>query len=169
MPVARLPITHMLTPSQLQSALLSQLAQTDKRAGQRFAGGSRKAVTQRQTFYLDDLHLAATSSRPNGDPISPVLKLVTFAASQKALADTARNFRHDLHGVRFLASCTPDTLPSMFPLLGSVFAPVPLLPLSDEALHRMFSRSIQLWLQQFPTESVGDQEALSEVYAYIHT
>ena len=44
-----------------------------------------------------------------------------------------------------------------------MFNPVPFLPPSDECLHQIFSRSVLLWLQQFPESAVGDAEVLAEV------
>ena len=165
LPVTRLPITHTLTSQQLQSAMLSRLALSDKRAGQKLAGGSRRAATQWQTFFLDDLHLAAVSRCKGGDSSSPVLQLVNFAAVERSLIEMSRNYRHDLHNIRFLASCTPDTLGDVFPLVGAVFNPVPFLPLSDTALYQVFAGNVQMWAQQFPSDSIGDQKALSMVCA----
>lgn len=77
--------------------------------------------------------------------------------------DATRNYQHDLHNVRYIASCEPSGLRGMSSRLSSVFNLVPFLPPSEDCLQRIFSQSVLLWLQQFPDTAVGDPELLAEV------
>ena len=106
---------------------------------------------------------SCSSKALGADAAVPVLETVRFAISQGVLLDLTRNYQHDLHSVRYIGSCTPQGFAHVVPSLGGLLNPLPLLPPSDEALQQVFSRSVLLWLQQFPAATIGDAEFLAEV------
>ena len=111
------------------------------------------------------MHALGTGSSCSSqtDVAAPVLETVRFAASQEVLFDFTRNFQHHLHSVRYIGSCTPRGFSHVVPSLGGLLNPLPFLPLSDEALQQVFSRSTLLWLHQFQKATIGDPEFLAEV------
>ncbi len=167
MPLTRLPVTHTLTAAALQGAILDKVAQLERRVGQKLSGkkSSTVAISQKCVFFLDDLHLA----RGNDEALClaksarPVVEVLRYAASQGSLPDYSRNYQHDLHNVRYIASCTPIGFSRLSSRLGGTFHPILFLPPSDECLQQIFSRSVLVWLQQFPETATGETELLAEV------
>ena len=86
-----------------------------------------------------------------------------YLLPQDSLLDATRNYQHDLHNVKYIASCVPSALMRMSPQLLSLFNLVPFLYPSDDCLQCIFSKSVLLWLQQFPEAAVGDAMPLTEV------
>ena len=86
-----------------------------------------------------------------------------YPLPQDSLLDATRNYQHDLHNVKCIASCVPSALMRVPPQLLSLFNLVPFFYPSDDCLQRIFSKSVLLWLQQFPEAAVGDPMPLTEV------
>lgn len=168
-PLTRLQITHTLTPAALQAAVLDRVVQLERRAGQKLSGkkSSTLAISQKCVFYLDDLHLARGYDSGDGllsaKSSSPLIEAVRYAASQGSLPDYSRNYQHDLHNIRYIASCTPSGFSRVSSRLARTFHPVPFLPPSAECLQQIFSRNVLIWLQQFPESATGETELLAEV------
>ncbi len=169
MPLTRLPVTHTLTPAALQASILDKVTQLERRAGQKLSGkrSSTVTVSQKCVFFLDDLHLAqgydSDGALLTSVSSSPVVEAVRFAASQGSFPDFSRNYQHNLHSIRYIASCTPSGFSQVLSRLGRTFNPVPFLSPSDESLQQIFSRSVLMWLQQFPESATGNTELLAEV------
>ena len=164
-PLTRLPITHTLTPLQLQQNLLDRITQLEKRVGQRLGGASKKTSSIKNVFFLDDIHLASQVVQPQSlvTKHSPLLEIVRFAVDQKQLVELQRDYRHMLNNVRYIASSVPGEFWRLPIQLCHSFNLVPFFPPSDAHLQRVFSQSVLLWLQQFPDTTLGDPESLSSV------
>ena len=185
LPVTKLQMSPTLSPAQLQEFILERVGHLERRGSQRLVGGgrgaSKLASSMRSTFFLDDIHLASSTSRTvvsdrvvgEESVCSPVLELARFAVQHHHLFDISRSYSHSLNNVHYMASCTPWEywkLPHQF---SHSFNPVPFLPPSDQCLHRVFSCSVLQWLQQFPdTATGGDPQPLAEVSilsSYLHS
>ena len=86
-----------------------------------------------------------------------------YPLPQESLLDATRNYQHDLHNVKYIASCVPSALMGISPQLHSLFNLVPFFYPSDDCLQRIFSQSVLLWLQQFTETAVGDPMPVAEV------
>ena len=159
-----------LTPSHLQSFIISRLSQLRKRQG-----NSKKLYTQKAIFFLDDLHmtspfLAANAMTRNNAkealfmhcPI-PVMELVKDMLENGQLHDTSRNYQHSLSSVQLLASSTPNGIHRLPVKLLRQFRVVPFFPLSADGLCKIVQHKLFPWLQTFPLESVENTKTLSWV------
>lgn len=169
LPITRLQITPAITPSQLQEKFLTRISAIEKRAAQRHTHGGRK-TSNKCVFFLDDVHLASKGvvndsfSLPGSRHLSSaVLELTRFASIHHQLYDYSRNYQHTLNNVRFISSCTPEEYLRLPIEFSRAFNPVPFIPPSDECLKHIFSRSVLLWVQQFPESSMGDPDIFAEV------
>ena len=124
--------------------------------------GSRKIGIPGQNclFFLDDLHL---SYRENPqDSHTPVTQLVSFASRHSCLFTFPDESVCYMSNIQYLASSLPGhQYTHLAHLLGS-FHPVPLFPLSDQALHTIFSTTVQMWFKKFPNAAIGDPETLAK-------
>jgi hypothetical protein len=124
--------------------------------------GSRKIGIPGQNclFFLDDLHL---SYRENPQDFqTPVTQLVSFASRHSCLFTFPDESVCYMSNVQYLASSFPGhQYTHLTHLLGS-FHPVPLFPLSDQALHTIFSTTVQMWFKKFPNAAIGDPETLAK-------
>ena len=158
--IIRIPITCIETPLCLQSSILTKLAQEEKKTGQKLVGSSRR-LQRKVAFVLDDIHLAPKyDSTAVTSCTSPILELVTFMVSNHKLVDFARGCDHILNS-RFAVITTPGDYWRLPTRLTRKLCRLPFFPPSDECLHQVFSRSIELWLQAFP--SIGDVDQVINV------
>ena len=177
LPVTKVQMSPTLTSLQLQELILERVSQLDKRSGHRLVGGvrggaSKLASSMRSTFFLDDIQLALSMSDSGGRigerVCSPVLELARYAIQQHQLVDFSRSYSHSLNNVHYITSCTPGEYWKLSHQLSHSFNPVPFLPPSDECLHKVFSRSVLYWLEQFPDSATGgDPEPLAKVRSFI--
>ena len=176
LPITRLQITSAISPSQLQEKFLTKINAIEKRGGQRHTRGGRK-TSNKCVFFLDDVHLASKGAVNNSSTLpssrsfsktSAVLELTRFASIHHQLYDYSRNYQHTLNNVRFISSCTPEEYLKLPIEFSRAFNPVPFIPPSDDCLKNIFSRSVLVWVQQFPESSMGDPEVFAEVlYMYM--
>ena len=175
MSVCHLPITHLLTPVQLQADLLERLSQLEKKLGQRWTGGGGGKKSQHKTiFFLDDIHLTSKHSSgaapdlegvcdPSTDPppsapptdlACPLLELVCYMQRHRRLRDFTRVCEH-LLSPRVVASSTPEEYWRLPVRLTRGMCRLPFLLPSDRCLHQIFCRSVRPWLEAFPLEDAG--------------
>ena len=163
--LTRFPITCSLTAPQLHTALCSKTTEASRVDKMRW--GSRRIGIPGQNclFFLDDLHLSYhdnlqnerdTQTRPS------VTQLVSFASCQNCLFAFPDESVCYMSNIQYLASSLPGhQYTHLTHLLGS-FHPVPLFPLSDQALHTIFSTSVQMWFKKFPNAATGEPETLAK-------
>lgn len=159
----RLAVNHLLTPVQLQLDIKESLAQMEKKSGHRFLGGGKRPQ-QKHAFFLDDVHLASTPVEPNPSTSaefslppcsrSPLLELIRYMLGHRKLTDFARTYEHLLVS-KFVAMSTPGDYWRLPVRFTRGLCRVPFLPPSDECLHRIFARSINVWLEGFPLRDVA--------------
>lgn len=165
MATTSLPITSSLTPANLQTAIISRLSQLKKRQG-----SSKKSAIQRNTFLLDNLHLASHHpyTQQQGDlPISsnaiPIVQLVTYMAEHCLIPDLNRIYQHSINGIRLLGTATLNGVTKLTPSLLRHLIVVPFISVSNEGLCLIGQQKLQPWLQKFPLESLEIVETLSHV------
>ena len=153
----RLPVTHLLTPVQLQMDIKEKLAQMDKKAGHRILGGSRRAQ-QKHAFFFDDIHLASKNSVVGScglsDSHSPLLELICYMLRHRKLTDFTRSYEY-LLASKFVALTTPTDYWRLPSRLTRGTCRLPFFPPTDKCLHKIFSRSIYQWLEAFPLQNVS--------------
>lgn len=163
MSMNRLPVTHLLTPVQLQLDITEKVAQMDKKSGHRLLGGAKKAQ-QKHAFFLDDLHLASkpcpvehrnlsAEFTPSQSPHPPLLELIRYMLGHRKLTDFARSYEHPMAS-KFVAMSTPADYWRLPVRLTRGMCRVPFLPPSDECLHKIFASSTKPWLEAFPLGDV---------------
>ena len=167
--LTRFPITRSLTAPQLHSALSGKVTEVTRADKMRW--GSRKIgmTGQKCLFFIDDLHLSSCNYHLCGDrnPDSPpapasIPELISFCSHHSCLFDFPEDTLCYTHNVQYMVSTLPgQQYTHLTQLLGS-FHPVPLFPLSDSALHTIFSTSLQLWFKKFPNTPLGDPEPLAK-------
>lgn len=168
LPLGELPVSHLLTPVQLQVAIKEKLVQLEKKSGQRFLTGSRRNV-QKHAFFLDDIHLAnmegssaspSTGSGGRGSCMDcPVLELLRYMLSHRKLTDFTRCYEHLLNS-KFVFTSTPDDYWRLPVRFTRAMCRLPFLPPSDKCLHGIFSCTISPWLEGFP---LGDAPLMANV------
>ena len=160
--ISKLPIHGLVTSAQLQTLIIDKLTILEKKSGQRLLGGSKKAQ-YRNVFFLDDLHSTLKLSASDGDDevSSPVLELLRYMLGHGKLSNFMRTCEHLLNS-RFVTVTTPGDYWRLPIRMTRAVCRMPFLPPSDQCLHQIFSRSLSLWLDEFPlqdTEEVADVSA----------
>lgn len=159
-----LPVSHLLTPVQLQVAIKEKLVQLEKKSGQRFLTGSRRNV-QKHAFFLDDIHLAdmegstsappSTGCRGHGCQDCPVLELLRYMLCHHKLTDFTRCCYEHLLSSKFVFTSTPDDYWRLPVRFTRTMCRLPFLPPSDKCLHSIFSCTVSPWLEGFPLEDAS--------------
>ncbi len=150
--ISRLPTNGLLTPIQLQTNIVEKLTLLEKKSGQRLFGGSKKSQF-RNVFFLDNLHstLTLSDTDTDGDVPSPILELMRYMLCHCKLTNFMRTCEQLLNS-RFFAISTPGDYWRLPIRMTRTMCRVPFLPPSDECLHQIFSRSLNLWLEEFPLQ-----------------
>lgn len=152
-----------MSGSQLHTALSSKVTELTRRDQMKW--GSRKIGIRGQTslFFLDDLHLGChRQSTPTSPPHTSVVEVVSFVSRHSCLFDYPDNTLCYMDDIVYIASCLPGNQYQLLPQLLGSFHPVPLFPLSDKALHTIFSLRVQVWFKKFPNAAIGEPEVLAK-------
>lgn len=160
--VSRIAITPFLTPLQLQTSILDKLAQQNKQHRQRVALSKLSAMMP-SALYLDDLHLAYPGNQLPLNSGSPLLETVQYLVYHQKIADPLRSWYGNKLNFKYLASCTPDSYWRLPVRLTRAMCLLPFFPPSDECLHQLFSRSLQLWLTSFSSSALGNAKQMAMV------
>ena len=168
------PISHTLSSSSLQSSIITKLSQLRKRQG---AGTSKKFVSQRNTFILEDLHLASNitmKETSNFDEdlfevsdFSAIVEMLSMIIEHQRLLDRTRYYTHSLKGIRFLATSTDMGTRQLSMKVLRRFNAVPFLPLSDISMQHIVQRRVSSWVNRFHLETEESNEALCTV-SHVH-
>ena len=115
-------------------------------------GSSRKTGSSRYIIFLDDVHTGNKSCQ----------YLVYQVLSQHTMMDPHRSYyQHPLYNTSIIASHTPHH--SVDHRLAAKMCRVPIYPITDNTLHKIFHKSTRLWLQQFPEGTIEDTSLLANV------
>lgn len=164
------PVSHMVTSSSLQSSIISRLSQLKKRQG---GGSSRRFASQRNTFLLDDIHLASRMTL--GDEsyenakhlvmadVTSLTETMSMIAEHQALPDIARDHVHSLKGVRWLVTSTGVGAKKLPMKLLRQLNIVPFFPLSDHGLEYVTQKRLLSWTNKFNLEVDERNTALCKV------
>ncbi len=183
------PITHMTTSSSLQSSIITRLSLIKKRQGT--SGISKKSISQRNTFLIDDLHLAKNSfdvsnnsnkecfdmsnnsnkecfdvsnnSNKECFDVSPIIEMFSMIAEHKIIPDRTRNYNHSLKGIRILATSTSTGTRKLSLKLLSHFNAVSFFPLSNHSLEYIVHKKLSPWIHRFSFDTEEKNEAVCNV------
>jgi len=115
-------------------------------------GSNRKTGSSRYVIFLDDVHTGVKRCQ----------QLVYQVLSQHTLMDPQRSYyRHPLYNTSIIASYTPHH--SLDRRLSAKMFTVPIYPISDKTLHKIFYKSTRIWLHQFPDGTIEDTSLLANV------
>lgn len=159
-----------MTAAQLHTALFNKVTEVTRVDKMRW--GSRKiGITgQKCLFFLDDLHLSNCNSylsdkdrdQNSHPPTVSIPELVSFSSHHCCLYNFPDDSLCYTHNVQYITSSLPGhQYTHLTQLLGS-FHPVPFFPLTDDALHTIFSTSLKLWFKKFPNAAIGEAETLTK-------
>ena len=125
--------------------------------------GSRKIGIPGQNclFFLDDLHMSYHENEQSSQAAPSITQLVSFASRHNCLFTFPDESVCYISNIQYLASSLPGHHYTHFTHLLGSFHPVPLFPLSDQALHTIFSTSVQMWFKKFPNAAIGEPETLA--------
>jgi len=150
--VARIPVTTSTTPSDLQELLIQRSNQMLRFSLNKQVGSSRKTGSSRYVIFLDDLHTGVKRCQ----------QLVYQVLSQHTMMDPQRSYyKHPLYNTSIIASYTPQH--SLDHRLSAKMFTVPIYPISNKTLHKIFYKSTKIWLHQFPDGTIEEPSLLANV------
>lgn len=160
--MTKFPVTTSLTGPQLHSAFCRKAAEVSRVDKLRW--GSRKVgnITQNCLFFIDDLHFSFHDS-PDNDlrKSSSLSQLVLLASRHRSLSAFPDDTTIRTNNIQYLVSSLAGHQYTKLNHLLGYYHPVPLFPLSDQALATIFSTSVELWFKKFPSAAIGDTENLA--------
>ena len=183
-------ISHMMTSSSLHSSIIARLLQLKRRQGP--GGVSKRTISQRNTFLIDDLHLASKITLPESNnssfdvannsnkecfdvannsnkecfddsEVSSIIEMFSMIAEHKIIPDTTRDYIHSLKGIRLLATSTSIGTRKLSLKILRHFNAVPFFPLSNHSLQYVVRKRLSPWIRKFSFENEEKNEAICNV------
>ncbi|XP_013416224.1 dynein heavy chain domain-containing protein 1-like, partial [Lingula anatina] len=178
-PFSRLPISQGVFPQQLHNSVANYMLEINKRDVLSTHPSTAPLPKPHHLFFIDDLNMAKSDCVTGTQPSLEVLREVM---TQRSLYDRHRHVKLDLEGTDFVAACrSPGVAGSgageschiLSSRLTRLFTVMTFFMPTAEGMHALFGKTIQSWLEEFPTYSVEHhhefaykKKTLFEITAY---
>nr|XP_006818816.1 PREDICTED: uncharacterized protein LOC100376274 [Saccoglossus kowalevskii] len=161
--------TRMVLSTGMDSPMMQQMIEKQlDRVRQRMpvAATDQRKNKASHLFFLDDLN--ATSSSDTGS--IPCLELLRQMLSQCGVYDRHRFYLKPIDDAKFLASSvspgvsgigTETAHQIIDPRLARLFTVFTLFPLTSQAMHQVYGKPLQNWLEEFPAYSISHHYELA--------
>ncbi|XP_013418883.1 dynein heavy chain domain-containing protein 1-like [Lingula anatina] len=159
-PFSRLPISQGVVPQQLHNSVANYMLEINKRDVLSTHPSTAPLPKPHHLFFIDDLNMAKSDCVTGTQPSLEVLREVM---TQRSLYDRHRHVKLDLEGTDFVAACrSPGVAGSgageschiLSSRLTRLFTVMTFFMPTAEGMHSLFGKTIQSWLEEFPTYSV---------------
>ncbi|XP_070566099.1 dynein heavy chain domain-containing protein 1-like isoform X2 [Ptychodera flava] len=150
-----------LDSAMLQQMIESKLEQVRQRAVAMAAVKGSKQAKMHHLFFLDDVNATAVDKQTGSQPC---LELLREMLSHGGVYDRQRLYFKPVDGAKFIAAAVSPGVPGIgtgtanqiiHPRLARLFTILSVFPMSSEAVHQVYGKPLQSWLEEFPAYSIA--------------
>ncbi|XP_077979356.1 dynein heavy chain domain-containing protein 1-like [Glandiceps talaboti] len=150
-----------LDSTMLQQQIETRLEQVRQRAAAMAVSKGEKSVEAKHLFFLDDVNATPTDEQTGAQPC---LELLRQMLNQGVVYDRQRLYLKPVDGAKFVAACVSPGVAGIgtgvahqiiHPRLARLFTVLTVFPMSNEAVHQVYGKPLQSWLEEFPAYSIA--------------